>query len=302
MRLYILISFILFSFSLSGQHMMLAGGTEAAPPVGDLLLDNYPGAAAAYSLRELSTAWAGQDVIRVRESGSDTEQDFNAAEITDGTLATFCGANDGFVVTWYDQSGNGNDAVQVTEANQPKIVDNGSLITKNGKVSVEFDGFNDFLNVNAVFTLDVNLSAFTVSSTNSNTNNNFIYDNSNILNYGGGYSCRYNSTGSILLWSQDATKSVNAGIVLNGTQYLISQISTTSGGENNTLYQDGNQAGNNFGTPRVRIAKSNTYIGASELLGGNLNGQIQELIAYPSNQSANRTGIELNINTYYNIY
>ena len=35
---------------------------------------------------------------------------------------------DGFVETWYDQSGNGNDAVQLTAGNQPKIVDAGVLV------------------------------------------------------------------------------------------------------------------------------------------------------------------------------
>jgi hypothetical protein len=35
---------------------------------------------------------------------------------------------DGFVETWYDQSGNGNDATQSVAGSQPKIVDAGSLV------------------------------------------------------------------------------------------------------------------------------------------------------------------------------
>jgi DNA-directed RNA polymerase subunit H (RpoH/RPB5) len=35
----------------------------------------------------------------------------------------------GFVETWYDQSGNGNDATQTTATKQPKIVNSGSLLT-----------------------------------------------------------------------------------------------------------------------------------------------------------------------------
>ena len=85
------------------------------------LLDRFEGAAGAYSLRELSAAWAGQDVVEVREDGGDTLQSFTAAELTDGTLATFCGANNGYVKTWYDQSGNANNATQATNADQPKI-------------------------------------------------------------------------------------------------------------------------------------------------------------------------------------
>ena len=36
---------------------------------------------------------------------------------------------DGFVETWYDQSGNGSDATQATAGSQPKIVNAGALVT-----------------------------------------------------------------------------------------------------------------------------------------------------------------------------
>ena len=41
-------------------------------------------------------------------------------------LYTFQG--NGFVETWYDQSGNGNDATQTTASKQPKIVSSGTII------------------------------------------------------------------------------------------------------------------------------------------------------------------------------
>jgi hypothetical protein len=47
---------------------------------------------------------------------------------------------DGFVETWYDQSGNGNDATQSVAASQPKIVDAGSLVSG----GMDFDGLNDW--------------------------------------------------------------------------------------------------------------------------------------------------------------
>ena len=104
------------------------------------LLDNYgTGAEAAYSLRELSTAWAGLAVVEVREEGGDTTQTFTAAELTDGTLATFCGISNGFVSEWKDQSGNANDATQVTLADQPRIYN--GRISDNGKYLRYKDGF-----------------------------------------------------------------------------------------------------------------------------------------------------------------
>jgi hypothetical protein len=47
----------------------------------------------------------------------------------------------GFVETWYDQSGNGKDAVQTTATKQPKIVHDGSFNTDGGLL---FDGDDDF--------------------------------------------------------------------------------------------------------------------------------------------------------------
>ena len=35
---------------------------------------------------------------------------------------------DGYVATWYDQSGNGNNAVQAVATSQPKIVEGGVLV------------------------------------------------------------------------------------------------------------------------------------------------------------------------------
>ena len=110
------------------------------------LLDQYTGAAAGYSLRKLSVNTT--NVIRVRRSSDNAEADFTADEITDGTLLAWVGitaSDNGFVTTWYDQSGNGNDATQGTAASQPKIVNAGSLITSNGYTVIEYDGTDDNL-------------------------------------------------------------------------------------------------------------------------------------------------------------
>ena len=79
------------------------------------LLDDYSGAAAAYSLRLLSSTYTGY-AIRVRRASDNAEQDigFVNNELDTSTLTSFCSGTNGFVKTWYDQSGNGNDATQTT--------------------------------------------------------------------------------------------------------------------------------------------------------------------------------------------
>ena len=112
--------------------------------ISQLLLDLYPNAAAAYSVRKLRTAYTG-NAIRVRRSSDNAESDigFSGDNIDTATLTSFCSGTNGFVTTWYDQSGNGRNATQTTAGNQPQIVSSGSVILENGKPALQFDGSND---------------------------------------------------------------------------------------------------------------------------------------------------------------
>jgi hypothetical protein len=96
-------------------------------------------AAAAYSTRRVRTGYTGQ-AMRVRRSSDNVEQDiaFTATgDLHTAALLTFVGANDGFVTTWYDQSGNSRHVTQATAANQPQIVTAGVVNTENGKPVID---------------------------------------------------------------------------------------------------------------------------------------------------------------------
>jgi len=117
------------------------------------LLDEFTGAAAAYSLRDL-TFLRGSPVVRVRRDNDNAEADFTATQVSDGSLAAWVGAgNDGFVRTWYDQSGNNRNAGQGTNDRQPKLVVNGVVLTENGTPSIDFNAAtNNYLTANSVAT------------------------------------------------------------------------------------------------------------------------------------------------------
>tara|TARA_R100000406_G_scaffold74735_1_gene55069 strand:- start:265 stop:2829 length:2565 start_codon:yes stop_codon:yes gene_type:complete len=106
-----------------------------------LPLDIQGSAAAAYSLRNLSSSYSG-NVVEVRRSSDNNTENFTADEITNGTLLAFVGtggSDNGFVKTWYDQSGNSKHAVQATSANQPKIVSAGALeVDGQSKPAIKF--------------------------------------------------------------------------------------------------------------------------------------------------------------------
>jgi hypothetical protein len=130
------------------------------------LLDTYSGAAVAYSAaRRLSSTYTGS-LIRVRRSSDNAEQnigyDINNV-LDEAALTTFVGANNGFVTTWYDQSGNANNAVQSTAANQPQIVSSGTINKQSGlsgsQPALSFDGVNDFMDFTSLVTT-TNYTAF----------------------------------------------------------------------------------------------------------------------------------------------
>lgn len=69
-------------------------------------------------------------LIRVRSSAGGEQDIYAISDALDTTsLLSFVGANTGYVVTGYDQSGNARDLTQPDTAKQPIIVDAGSLVT-----------------------------------------------------------------------------------------------------------------------------------------------------------------------------
>ena len=77
-------------------------------------------ASAAYSSRKLSDAYAGS-ALRLRRSSDSAEMDFGfvGAYLDESAISAWLGGSTGYVTTWYDQSGNGNNYVQATASQQP---------------------------------------------------------------------------------------------------------------------------------------------------------------------------------------
>jgi hypothetical protein len=128
-------------------------------PVAGPLLDAYPNARAAYSLRKLRDNYAGP-AIRVRRSSDDAEQDigFNAEGWVDATaISNFVGSGDGFVTTWYAQVDGTPDMVQSDPARQPRIAQGGVVDTDEAGYTALFmkpDHYMEASGFNPVLPLD----------------------------------------------------------------------------------------------------------------------------------------------------
>ena len=246
------------------------------------LLDFSP--AAAYSLRSFDPT-ADPYVVNVRRSSDNATSGFKGSQITDGTLAAWVGSgNDGFIANWYDQAGNNRHASQTTAASQPKIVSSGTVLTEGSKPCVEFDGSNDYMFT--AFSLADVYSQFVVAKFNAA--NDFIIDgrntNSASLFTQGGTSTRHLSSSSL---------SINTA---SGNRYLY--VASLNATEHFFKVNDGTAATGAGGTSDL----GGVTIGAAPPPSLYLDGNIQEIVIYDTEQSANRTIIEGDINTYYSIY
>lgn len=273
-----------------------------ADDFGQLLLDFYPNAAAAYSLRKLRAGYTGSAIKVRRAVGTPAETDigFVDGELDTTSLESFCSGTNGFVTTWYDQSGNGNDATQTTAANQPQIVSSGSVILENGKPSLQFDGSNDYLNyVGAIgISGSQNRSIFTTIKLDNNNNIPIISHGE----FTGG-----NNRQVYSLTAELAIRIFGGNIIFGITdtsQMLIYNYLDGDSTFDISMYKDGsNLTYTSRGTDNL-IETDDTEIDimAKPLDNKYLSGRLQELVYYPSDQSTNRTGIETNINDFYSIY
>jgi len=88
-----------------------------------LILDIVSGSATAYGLRKLKAGYAGY-AINVRRASDNTAIDIgfvgNLLDIP--TLTSFISGTTGYIVTFYDLTGNGNHVIQNTAVKQPQVV------------------------------------------------------------------------------------------------------------------------------------------------------------------------------------
>ncbi|MDB4343143.1 hypothetical protein OAA26_00300 [bacterium] len=297
-----------FNFSgFAKKFSKLDNAVLVADPNVSYLLDAYPSEdyAVAYSLRQLSQFYTGS-AIRVREDGTNTETDIDFdvnGNLDTVAISTHCGANNGYVTIWYDQSGNGNNAVQTTVSRQPQIYNGTAVITENGKPTIKFNGSTTQLDFNATHNTSYYYSVFAVRQGTSGMFIGSPDTNRYYADYGDGGSSYVLQQGfqrdHVVNPSQDDYEIYRK----NGVTAFTAPTTRT---EYKTAFYDGNQVLMSFLTDGNPGAISFTSLRLGSYLSGlHYNGNVQEFIMHQSltsNQSSNASNIETNINNYYGIY
>lgn len=264
-----------------------------------LLLDAYSGAEGAYSLRKLSSTYTG-DAIQVRRSSDDTTQDigFDANGDLDTTaMETFVGANNGFVSTWYDQSGNGNDQAQATNGDQPQIVSSGTTIEQGGLPTLQFSN-SRFSRSNII---DVTADKTTFNVYYPTATSGTIMDLSSIFST----ARSWNLTPETALRCFSRTYVTTAGAI--NTYSLLEMWQdgiTIDDADQFKMYLNGAYEARTSGANGDLVSSTSPFtIGWSANGTTYYQGNQQEIVIYPSALSdSDREGVRNNINAYYSVY
>jgi hypothetical protein len=286
-------------------------GAEPVPP----LLDLYPGAAAAYSLRLLNTAYTGAAIQVRRTDLAVMDIGFTSlGNLDTAALLAFTGtgaSDNGFVTKWYDQSGSipAKDATQSLALNQPQIVSGGSVNTYLGKNAIKFNGTSNFLQLST--TLTENVAIISAHEDGTQPSGGSIHKPlfaSTTNPYGAsadGYALgklREGANGASLY-----PANIDASVKEIVSFYSKANAKELLYGECNNgnfeLFKNNSSLGSDTYTPRTTGFASNYTIAAQTIEPSRrFMGNLYEMIVYNTNQSSNRTGISDNINDFYSIY
>ena len=238
--------------------------------------------------------------------------DSNTGSYTISNFEVISHKRNGFVSKWYDQSGNGKHMSQSDTADQPRIVNSGTLETIGGKPTVHFlnvgtDLGSTFLEVESSGTItgQTALAFLTVMSIDNS-------DASRATMSGGGCDfCLGGSDQVRLRYKGSGAGTFDGGIPLRlstTTNSLV--VSSVNSSRVCTLHLNATSETSSSAFTDSASANLNTYLGensdsASSGTQGDtygLQGTMSELILYISDQTDNITDIKNDMNNYYNVY
>ncbi len=254
-------------------------------------------ASVAYGLRRLSRFWTGA-AIRVMRTSDNAQIDigFIGEDLDVVTLLAFVGLDNGEIVIWYDQSGNGRHAVS-TAGLRPRIVNAGVLETRNGKPALRL--LSSTLNIAPISFTNGYVGAVAAAASGDDNAPVVLYDPpvggyNGLMGFSGGSFIRFR------VHSPDSHGAFQYANPVN-TNILMSYTANTANGVANIRYFiNGTQKATNTGAaitlpPVIGIGGSH----ASQWL---RDGTVQEVAVFNTALSTtDRQTLERNQGSYYNI-
>lgn len=286
---------IIFLFFIQYYVNAQVVGTPYAPFVNnvDYILDNIPITdGGAYSVRKLISSYSGYCMM-VRRSSDNTTKNIgfkSNGDLDTNDLLSFVGTGYGYVVTWYDQSGNGKNLNQTTNSYQPRIVENGSLNTENGKPFIRFYGVQNSANYNYLSLPVIQTTTAQVIIVNK-------FSGADGFLLGATNTYYWHSNPSTYLFANYSSVSIrNATIFQNKTQKYFGNTTNYPVWNTNLMVNSVAPQTPNSGTDWNNIGRDRTY---HPITSG---GGYSEIIFFSNAiTTLQRTDIETNAMNYFNL-
>jgi hypothetical protein len=253
---------------------------------------------AAYSVRLVNTEYTGP-CIRVRRTSDNALADIGfASGVLDQTALLAHvgtgGTDQGYVHTWYDQYSNQFHYSQPSNSWQPKIVTNGAVLMENGKPAISNDGTDNIQLKCPIMYILQPATYFLVGRT------------AVIKNYAH-YMDGFQVGARQLIGTNGTTLCIHAGTTLNDTvttkstaQELVFALFNGANSKISTNNSTGATGNANTQAMGESVLFSGRYVNPNYY---SINGSIQELQIFAlSDETANRTAIEADINSYFSVY
>ena len=291
----------------------------------DLLLDSFPTAELALSLRKLDKDYTGNCITIQKDNGDTSNVAFSGNYLDTAAVKTFCGTGAGDscrVRVWFDQSGNARNPRQNTAASQPLIMINGALNYENGEIVLNFRAAMEIPSSQSSFNFLHNQSGngtiFTIAKFGNTSDPNtfsFLLDNSQGSGSNVGITIFYDDRSSV---SRNNSHNISIARGFSGTENLTvnftennriaaNQIQLVYSRVNPNNATAANRAkgaingGAEYGNNTNALTASNNNATYNLSVGGDLFFG-QELIIYAADKSSDKSAIEGNINRFYSIY
>lgn len=264
-----------------------------------LLLDLYPGASAAYSLRKLDQNYTGF-AVQVRRLSDNATQNigFVNNEFDSAALIAFASNTTAAVTIWYDQSGNGNNLTNSTALEQPKFT------VVNGKYALSFTASNGQRLVSAVGTNAIGTNglytAFGVGLLYDTVGTKILFhQDQGSIRIGQWFRVSGSSNQSVVFSNNNTTNTTESGF--SSSAFSLNMLSLIRKASDAQLWVNGftNGATNTPGTPSYSAGNMGGLYVGRRTLGEAYNGLTPEIILYPSDMTTDRLAIETNIRNYY---
>ena len=257
-----------------------------------LLLDQYgDGIAASYSVRKLRADYSGS-AFRVRRDSDDTEQDIGFdtdGNLDESALTTFVSSNNGLIVTWYDQTTNGNNATNASQSRQMRVVTSGTIEKIGTKVAPDSVNSRTYYETSSIISVTPPQTTVAVIKPDATSGNfPFIGENQSGTYKFGGHSDRLFLHGGSEISTSDGAIAQAHMIAVGLCNGASSEIRA-----NGSQEATGNTSGSTYSINAV-FGPFNSS--------SNMKGPMQEILIYTADKSTDIADIETDINTYFSVH